>query len=239
MLTGTRAAGAATPNSSRASNDAVPRHTRKDRRSSKATRYLVYTLTILALALVLYAVSYPNTPDAVSSIELSLLFPLAVFSYMLSKGGKLKGIVKDLGLSKSGITIKNVVMGALLFALIILTEMLIGAFSAATGIPLPTNVQQTLAGMPVFFLLFTFLIAPIDEEILFRGFLVPRLGLVPSALLFAVPHLLAYASWSEFFAAFVFGLLAGYFFKRYRSLYTTIFAHALVNFVTVASIMLL
>ena len=78
--------------------------------------------------------------------------------------------------------------------------------------------------------------APIDEEILFRGFLVPRVGIVVSALLFAVPHLLTYASLSEFAAAFIFGLLAGYFFRRYKSLYPTILAHALVNLFTILAI---
>ena len=177
------------------------------------------------------------TADA--SIELSLFFPFIVFSYLLAKKNKLKNIVNDLGLSRKSLTLKNILIGIFLFGLILLSEFLIGLFTTVTGIQLPTNVSAVLAGMPIYFLVFTFLIAPIDEEILFRGFLVPRLGIVESALLFALPHLLTYASWSEFVAAFVFGILAGYFFKKQKSLYITILAHLLVNFLTIAAMMLL
>ncbi len=212
----------------------------------------------------LYSHGYitPNAFAADASIELSLFFPFIVFSYLLAKGEKLKNIVKDLGLSRKKLTAKNLLIGVLLFGLILLIEFLIGLFTTVTGIQLPTNVSTVLAGMPIYFLVFTFLIAPIDEEILFRGFLVPKLtamadnlffaathresraisegiGITSSALLFALPHLLTYASWSEFAAAFAFGIIAGYFFNRYKSLYTTISAHMLVNFLTIASMSLL
>ena len=227
------------------SNDAVSSNTKsRGKGSSKAVRYAFYAITVFISVIgwfvlaELYAHGYitQNALNADSSIELSLFFPFIVFSYLLSRGIRLKKIIKDLGLSRNRITVKNILVGVLLFGLILLSEFLVGLFSTTTGIQLPTNVDKVLFGMPLYFLLFTFLIAPIDEEVLFRGFLVPRFGIIPSAMLFALPHLLTYASWSEFAAAFAFGLLAGYFFKRYKSLYTTIFAHSLVNFLTIAYI---
>lgn len=199
------------------------------------------TIAIVAIGLALaglYMRGYITATilDADSSIGLSLFFPFVVFSYLLAKGQRLRGIVKGLGLSKDKISIRNMLIGLLLFALIMLTSFLINAFSDVTGIPLPTNVAEMLSGMPLYFFVFTFLVAPIDEEILFRGFLVPRVGVIISSLLFSIPHLLTYASASEFIAAFVFGLLAGYFFKRYKSLYSTVLAHVLVNLLTIASI---
>ena len=83
------------------------------------------------------------------------------------------------------------------------------------------------------FLLFSFLVAPINEEILFRGFMVPRIGILASAVLFSVPHLLSYSSVSELIAAFIFGIAAGYAFKKTGSLYPSIIAHALVNLISI------
>ena len=220
---------------------------RKGKGSSKTVRYAFYSITVfiaivgwfLLWDLAAHGYITQNAFAADASIELSLFFPLIVFSYLLAKGNKLTKIIKDLGLSRKSLTLKNFLFGALLFGLILLSEFIIGEFTALTGIQLPTNVNIVLTGMPIYFLVFTFLIAPIDEEILFRGFLVPRVGIAGSAILFALPHLLTFASWSEFIAALVFGLLAGYFFKRYKSLYTTIFAHVFVNFLTIALMFLL
>lgn len=214
--------------------------------SSTAVRYAFYSVTVfIAIAgwfilggMYEKGLITLNAFNALSSIELSLFFPFVVVSYLLSKKNRLKKISKDLGLLKKGINFRNLLFGALLFGLILLAEIAVGFLSEATGVQLPTNVDKVMFGMPLYFLVFSFLIAPIDEEILFRGFLVPRLGIVPSALLFALAHV-TYLSWYEFFAAFAFGLLAGYFFKRYKSLYITIFAHALVNFLTIASLGLL
>ena len=119
----------------------------------------------------------------------------------------------------------------------LVVELGISLFSKFTNIPLPTNVMKLLGGMPIYFYIFSFLIAPVNEEILFRGFFVSRIGIIPSAILFALLHF-SYASISEFVAALIFGLLAGYVFKKTKSLYTSITAHVLLNFLTIAVLFL-
>ena len=192
----------------------------------------------MPLFLMLYQNGYISSwvLDANLSIALSLFLTSVVISYLLAKGKSLSGIVDGLGLSKDKISKKNIAIGVLLFVLILITEMIVSIFSAITGIDLPTNVGAVLFGMPIYFLLFTFLITPINEEIFFRGFLVPRFGIVMSALLFSVPHLISYSSISQFVAAFIFGLLAGYFFKRSKSLYPAIVAHALINVLAIIAV---
>lgn len=212
------------------------------RRESKKIRYAFYLITILLIITIIVSALLYNSGlilqpllNADSSMALSLLFTALVFSYLLYRGKSIKQIISGLGLSKDKLTVKFIAIGIILFFAIMLFNLALTIFSAVTNIPLPTNVQTLLAGTPLYFLIFTFLIAPINEEILFRGFLVPRTGIIISALIFAVPHL-SYISISEFAAAFVFGLLAGYVFKKTQSLYSSILAHILVNFLTIISL---
>ncbi|MEM3227463.1 MAG: type II CAAX endopeptidase family protein [Candidatus Micrarchaeaceae archaeon] len=170
--------------------------------------------------------------EANSTIALSLLFPMLVFSYLLHKGLGFGSIVESLHLNSSAFTIKAIAAGVALFAAIFLLEVGFSAFQTVTHIPIPTNVLALLQGMPFYLLVFSVVIAPIDEEILFRGFLVPRVGIILSALIFSLFHI-SYLSVSEFVAAFIFGLLAGYVFKKTKSLYATIIGHGLVNLLTI------
>lgn len=218
------------------------RKPQKEKPTRKSVRYLFYFVTIILIALTALSVElYYNNQismpmlEAFSSATISLLFPSVVFSYLLIKGQSLKTIIAQLGLTRDRLTIKNLLYGILLFLAVLALGAVLGLFSSVTNIPLPTNVQTVLAGTPLWFLIFTFLIAPINEEIFFRGFLVPRLGIVISAVIFAILHL-SYLSISEFAAAFFFGLLAGYVFKKRRSLYASILAHALVNFLAILSL---
>ena len=179
-----------------------------------------------------------NAANADSSIGLSFFFPLVVFAYLMAKGKNLKQIIIDLGLSRRAMNRKALAYGITIFLAILLLELGLGAFQAATHISLPTNVRQLLSGLPAYFFAFAVIVAPIDEEILFRGFLVPRIGIILSALIFGILHFLSYASISEFIAAFVFGLIAGYAFKRTRSLYSTIIPHMLVNLLGILALLL-
>lgn len=207
-------------------------------------RYFFYAFAIALILVTGYYVNgYTNgtvsidTLNADTSITLSLMFSVFVIAYLLLKGWDLKSIIRSLGLSRDKLNVAALITGVKLLAIVFAFEIFITLFSAVTGIQLPTNVGTTLAGLPLYFLAFSFLIAPINEEILFRGFMVPRLGIVFSALIFALMHW-DYMSISEFFAAFLFGLAAGYYFKKTGSLYSTIFAHVIVNLMAVSALLL-
>jgi membrane protease YdiL (CAAX protease family) len=204
---------------------------------------LLALLTILFAEL--YQKNYIDMPSliATTSITFSLFLTSVVFSWMIYRGSRPRQIIEYLGLSKERFGFGAIGIGIALFIAVLIFGLLLSALSSATNIPLPTNVQSTLAGTPLYFLIFTFLVAPINEEIFFRGFLVPKLGkvfgvtagIVISALIFAVLHI-SYLSISEFAAALFFGLIAGYAFVRTKSLYTSITGHMLVNFVTIISL---
>lgn len=216
---------------------------KKDAKSCFAL-YLSYISTLLlVISLFLFGNLYNSgmitliSFEADSTIALSLLFPSIVFAYLLTKKHSMRDIISGLGLKTSSLRLRAVAIGIALFVSIFLLQAIFSVFQIVTHIPLPTNVSMALQGMPIYLLVFAAIIAPIDEEILFRGFLVPRIGIIPSALIFAAFHI-SYLSISEFIAAFIFGLLAGYAFKRTKSLYTTIIGHALVNIVTILVLML-
>jgi membrane protease YdiL (CAAX protease family) len=205
-----------------------------------SVRYVFYLVlaALVASIPVMTALYFSNTLlltafDAYSSMALSLVFPFVVFAYLLAKGRKLHAIAEELGISRRSLSAKNIMIGIGLLALVLLIGILLQAISQLTGIPLPTNVTALLSGAPISFLVFSFLIAPINEEILFRGFLVPRVGIMASAVLFAIPHLLSYSSISELIAAFAFGIAAGYVLKKTNSLYPSIVAHAIVNLIAI------
>jgi len=74
------------------------------------------------------------------------------------------------------------------FALLFLVEIIITLISALTGVSLSSNAQVFEATAPLAILLFSVFIAPLNEEIFFRGFLVPRFGIFIPALIFAILH---------------------------------------------------
>ena len=213
------------------------------KRSSYAITILLLLLMVLSSAL--YSKGYIGMPGLVaqSSIEFSLFLTSIVFSWMLYNGSTPRQIISYLGLTRDRLSAKMLGIGILLFIAIVILGLAVSAISTATNMPLPTNVQTVLAGAPLYFLVFTVIIAPINEEIFFRGFLVSKLGkmfgiafgIVLSALIFAVLHL-SYLSVSEFAAALFFGLIAGYAFVKTKSLYPSIIGHILVNLVTISSL---
>ncbi len=176
--------------------------------------------------------------EAYASAAFSFIFPLLVFTYMIRKKGGARQVIRSLGLGREKLTLRNIALGVTLFIAIFAVEIGMGAFEAITNISLPTNIVAIYTGFPLWFFIFTFTIAPFNEEILFRGFLVPRIGIVFSALAFAIMHL-SYLSIAELIGAFLYGLFAGYIFKRSGSLYSTVLAHALINALAITSLFLL
>jgi hypothetical protein len=170
---------------------------------------------------------------------LELMFPLSVILYfrLYKKAGR-DVIISNLGIGKKNLSLYFIALGLVLFFIITIIGIGIGLISNITGTSISTNVSVAFAGAPLWFYIFAALVAPVCEEILFRGFMVPRIGIVASAVIFGLLHFSYNSTFGiEIIAAMIFGLLAGYLFKRTGSLYPSILAHILVN--TLAVVMLL
>ena len=227
------------------------------RKRERAARYAVYAafvflIVFLAATVYLYSngeISQTNYL-AYASIAQSFIFSAVVLTYMLATGRSFKLVIAQLGLSRKSLRFRYILYGLGIFGAIFLVEIGLTVFQAATGISLPTNVSQVFTGLPIYFLVFTVLVVPINEEILFRGVFVPEwwiklrkhktawaiMFILFSASFFGFLHYLSYNSISEFFTAFVFGLIAGYVRLKTKSLYPSITAHALINFLGVLAL---
>ena len=87
-------------------------------------------------------------------------------------------------------------------------------------------------------LLFTCLTAGVTEELIFRGYLLPRLeilfknkwvAIIISALLFGLAHG-GYGDLNRMLVPLVIGIIFGYYYSRYRSLTVLIICHFLIDF---------
>ena len=206
---------------------------------TNAAKRLFYSAAALALFItiavpLLYLSGYPitlNAADLVSTVSLSFFLGTVAISWMLHKRVPVGKITAELGLSRDRLTPRNIGYGILIFIAYLALVVAIGVFSSVTGISVNSNASSVLGLFPLWLLPFVMTIAPLNEEILFRGVMVPRIGIVLSALFFAGLHG-GYASYVEFAMALWFGLVAGYAFKRTKSLYPSLVTHMLVNTTT-------
>lgn len=206
----------------------------------KRSAYFVMIFVIVVLAFEAVALLFfPNTATDVDALTAatSLAFPASAIIYLrVANPDRKKGIVERLGLGLKGLSPGNIMLGVYIFIIIFSLELLVGLFSTVTGVSINTNAEQIFVSAPLWFYFFTAVVAPIDEEILFRGLMVPRLGIIASALIFGLLHYSYNSTYGiEIVAALVFGLIAGYVYRKTGSIYPSIVAHIMVNALTVIS----
>ncbi|MDE1846065.1 MAG: CPBP family intramembrane metalloprotease [Candidatus Micrarchaeota archaeon] len=171
-----------------------------------------------------------NTANFYLTAGLSFFFPLVGLSYLSNKGMNISQILDQLGLSRDKLSIKFVFLGILIFFALFVLELMVNLVSTITNVTINTNVNLLLQSAPIWFYVFTAIIAPVNEEIFFRGVLVPRFGIVLSAIFFGLLHSSYDSTFGiEIIAAIIFGIIAGYVFKKSKSLYPSIIAHVLLN----------
>lgn len=86
---------------------------------------------------------------------------------------------------------------------------------------------QGLKALPLM-LAYMLTVRVIAEEVFFRAFLTPRIGVVGSSILFGLAHY-AYGSIAQIIASCLLGLVLGYWLDKHRSLLPNIVGHALFN----------
>ena len=213
---------------------------------SKAVSFIAFLLIFSFVFIVYYVVSlliveagYPSG-NLVFLLDaaLSLSMSTSVLIYlMVYKGMGIRDVVNSLGLNPRSFSKRVILISLMLFSIVMILSLSISLIGSITGTTVNTNVAQALSGAPLWLYAFNILIVPINGEMLFRGLMVPRIGIIASAIIFGLGHASYDSTFAiEVIAAMVFGLLAGYAFKKSKSLYPSIFAHMLVNALAILSI---
>lgn len=125
---------------------------------------------------------------------------------------------------------RDLLYGLLLGILIVIVAGLVSRIlpqpSSANNTSLLVQYNMLIAGV------FVILIAPVLEEILFRGILVDKVGVVLSSILFSVIHIGSGDLYSIIYPAiitFIIGSVLGTAYKKTKSLLLVILAHSIYN----------
>ena len=139
---------------------------------------------------------------------------------------------KELGFRKTDF-LMDVIYALMFLSLMLLATMIIGVIGHAIGMEEDMEkVSEVIEQSIPEYLIVTVLIGSFVEEIFFRGFLQPRVGLVPASVIFGFLHV-GYGSLTEVLAATVLGLLLGILFQKRKNIYAPILAHLLFNFIMI------
>jgi membrane protease YdiL (CAAX protease family) len=173
-----------------------------------------------------------------ASLPLALLILCAPIWY---EAGKRVGVKK--ALDKVGLHFKDgklasevlvgLVMGIVCFALI----QIEGLALTQVGLQDTAKVAQIISTQTPAALVVVVLLSPIGEEVLFRGFLQKRYGVVLTSVLFTILHY-GYGSVAELAAAFTVSLAFGWFVRQRKQhgIIPTIIAHMLLNALAICAV---
>ena len=127
----------------------------------------------------------------------------------------------------------------LLLALIVLF-ILLSIILTFLGLNDLEKVSEVLAINSQNLVLFILIMAVLVfiEELFFRGFLVNRIGLIPSSILFGLAHV-GYFSIAEMIGAFALGLLLAYWFRQNNSIVQNYLGHLFYNLFAIALYLLI
>lgn len=181
-------------------------------------------------AFVLISRSSPYFASIVLSLSL-LLFAL----YWRMRWKTLGEAIGEFGISKDNL-LRNIAIGVFatvfLFIALSVIVLALGPQQGALQSDMK-GVRTKVLEFPDFMVYYAVTMAPFSEEIFFRGFLFPAIGLFLSSALFAVSHI-TYGSWSEIAAAFFIAAFYCWLCKKTGSLIPAIVSHAIFNAVSLA-----
>jgi hypothetical protein len=154
------------------------------------------------------------------------LFPI-YYLYFIDKKKTVKEILKEFNVTK--ISFKSLIKHTLiLFCILFILSIFINIIVSLFGITDLDLVTSKILGLPVFYIIYLFVIRIFIEEWFFRGFLVNKIGAITSSLIFALGHI-SYGSVSEVIGVFLLGLVLAYYFKRTNNIWPNVVAHFLYN----------
>ena len=156
---------------------------------------------------------------------------LAPFVFLIFEGKKPREFARALSLHDNK-PLPTLKLAVSLFARIFVALLVVSFVLRFLGLFDTQKVVEVIKSVPSYYLFLAVAIAPVGEELLFRGYLQKRFGIVLSSLFFAVLHY-CYGSVSEIIAAFVVSILFGLHLRKHNNLSACILAHAAYNLMTI------
>lgn len=187
---------------------------------------------LLRVFMVFFFFYYKFTGD--SALPLTFLILFLPFAFLFLEGLDKKEAERKLGLGTLGV--KSVSNGVSLFVLSLFITILLSLFLNLLGLNDSAKVTREIQshGLPLILLAVT--LAPIGEELFFRSYLLNRIGITLSTVLFAALHY-GYGSVAEIVGALVFGGLFAYYMQKNKDIYACIIAHSLFNLISLIAIL--
>ncbi len=127
---------------------------------------------------------------------------------------------------------KRLGYGVAIFLLMLFASLAVNIILHFAGLSDQEQIVTVVSGLPIYLLILAFTLGPLSEELLFRAFLVPRIGVLASTLLFTFTHV-AYGSIAELAGAFALGIVLALAYSRLKDPLPCIVAHVLFNLLSV------
>ncbi|MCR4369310.1 MAG: CPBP family intramembrane metalloprotease [archaeon] len=143
----------------------------------------------------------------------------------------------DFGLVKAS-PIDDAILAGKIFLAILIYSMLISFALYSLGVNDFAGVENAIRAVAqtnMLALAYLMVFRVFAEEFFFRAFLVPRIGILGSSILFGLLHL-GYGSVSEIIGAILLGGILAISYKQYGRILPNFLAHFLYNFVALAVI---
>ena len=163
-----------------------------------------------------------------------MLFPISFIFWrnkLHATSEGLKIALVDLGFFTNGFKNDAKTTIKLIFTMFIAASIISIMFYNA-GLNDLSKVDQVISGFGFSTLLYLVIVRATAEEIFFRGFLVKRIGVIASTIIFAALHF-GYGSITEIIGALYLGFILAYVFSKNKSIIPNIFAHVFFNILSV------
>ncbi len=163
---------------------------------------------------------------------LDLFLILSPILYLKFREKKAVTTTREFGLeTRPGNWLSEIfLMGKIFFSLLAIS-ILLSILLQLLGVNDLANVENVVRGLlstNLAILLYFMIVRVFAEEFFFRAFLVPRVGVAASSIVFGLSHL-AYGSVAEVIGAIVLGGVLGHFYQKERRLIANFVAHVLYN----------
>lgn len=171
---------------------------------------------------------------AVNLKAIALSIIILLIPFILLKLERKKNPFKELSLGKPK-PLHALISGLGLFGLTFITLIAVNIVLTLLGLADNYRVVDIIQAQDLLTLILAVTIGPIGEELLFRGYLLKRIGLWPQAILFGALHY-GYGSYSEIAAALSVGILFGIFVKERKDVQGAVIAHSLYNLFSIIAV---